>query len=611
MKNSASKKLLTALVASGILFQSSYTVFAAENMNFQLDQITVTASKFKQSVATTPVAVTVVTAKEIEAKGAKNVGDALQGVPGVNVTKAGGLGGVQKVYINGTDKVVYMVDGKRINLPQGIASGAAGFDVGTLIALENIERIEVVNGGGSALYGADAVGGVINIITKKGSGKVSTSIDTEFGNNNLRTYRIINSGSENGWSWFLSGNKEKTDGQRQNDYFDGKSFSGRVDKELSKTENITFNFDYVGSSKGLPGSLTYPSATDFGNLLRQNWGITYKKKNNNYESIVRYYDNNQTYEGFEYYEEFNHSNKVRALEIDTNIKLDDKNILSWGTQWLKEKVKSTLESNTERERTVKAVYVQNEYRWNKKWAMTAGLRFDDNSQYGTNWLPKVAFSYQADDSTNYFINWGKVFRAPSFDDLYTNYYGMNGNPNLRPEKGWMAQAGVKKKINSNNEVVLSIFQQKLDDAIKWIEIDPDTYQWGVENIDKLKATGVNLTYSTRWNDNFSTNISYTYTDSHKQDGSSIGQPFNSFSVGVNYQNGKYSHSLYSYYTDNAGTSPNQVPSYVIWNTNINYQLDKDTALYLNGINLFNKKYQPVAGYPGQERTISFGLKQKF
>jgi len=598
-------KIAVAMAASTLLCVNH--VWAAEATVFQLDQVTVTAERIAQTVGNTPANVTIITSAELKNRGAQTLADALTGVSGVAVQSYGGSGQKAIPYILGTDRIVVLIDGKRMNLPQGIGVGSGGVDVNTITLGDNIEQIEVVHGGASTLYGADAVGGVINIITKKGEGTTKTTATIASGNDNAKYYGLTAGGQEKNTHWQIASNKASDDGQRSNSAYEGKNMSLRLDQDLNKGENLTFTYDYYGSHAGIPGSLSYPSATDWQEIVRRNWSVSYTKEHTAGSRIFRYYDNEQTYSG-ENYGSFRHENTVRGFDYQDSAKLDSSNLVTWGSEWRKDEVVSTAEGNGPVSGITKAFFLQNQHDFNANAKLTVGVRRDDNSIYGNHWLPQAAYLYRLNANTSYFANWAKVFKAPKFDDLYGNDgYGDTGDPNLKPETGWTAETGIKSKLNSRNEATVSIFRRNINNAILWTA-DPD-FTYHPHNIAGYKANGLNFTVTSKLSDVTTTNVGYTYLDSRDQNGNDVGDPRHSFHVGINIHQDKLTQAVYGIFQDETGTATKRVNSRFIVNANTNYTISKDTSLFLTVNNLFNKQYQAVNGFPANGRTVLLGLKQ--
>lgn len=609
------RKVAAALAAGTLLLSSP--AFAAEDTGFQFDQITITADRISQTLAETPENVTVISNQDIQDKGAKTLADALTGISGVIVSSYGGIGDKAIPYILGSDRVVVMIDGKRMNLPQGIGSGRGGIDLNSyLISSDTIERIEVVKGGASVLYGSDAVGGVINIITKKGEGTTHVNTSIAAGNYGGRSYEISASGQENKTHWQFSGLQESTDGQRSvNSDSKNKNFSLRIDQDLSKNEGLTLTYDYYGNHAGMPGYITntadYSSATDYQDILRHNWSIAYNKQHSDGNSTIRYYENDQLYTGknddpafSDPY--FRHQNIVKAFEYQDSNKISNNQVLTWGGEWHKDKVSSTKSVGNTHENTTKALYLQDQIGIAAKDTLTIGLRYDDNDLYGNHWLPKVAYLHQATKDTSYFANWNKVFKAPNFDDLYGDYgWGMTGNPNLKAETGWTAEFGVKTKMSKVTEASLSIFKREISDAINWAMGSNGEYH--PYNVDQLTTSGVNASLISKLSKATSLDIGYTYLSSHDQNNTWNGDPHHSFHLGLNIHDNKISQSVYGIFRDKG----KNISSSFIVNTNTSYSIDKNTSLFLKVNNLFNKQYRSFDSYynyPANSRNFLFGVK---
>ena len=611
--------MLCALVTGALVAQSAAVTYAAEQQEeYSLEQVVVTANRVPQTVASTPADVTVVTAEQIEQKGAKNLADALEGVPGVVIVRNGGPGEIAVPYILGTDRVIVLMDGKRINLPQGIGSDNGGVNLSTILVGDNIEKIEVVRGGNSVLYGADAVGGVINIVTKKGIGKAKTQVDIGGGSNSTSKFNISQQGEENGWHWYVTGMQENTDGQRPLSDYKGKNSTFRLDKDLSKTETLSMNFDYYSSHANTPGNITGTWVPTIEDYLRHNWSIAYSDKHVGGEKTIRFYNNEQERTSVipTYFSQYFYKNTVRALEYQDSKTVNKRNDITWGGEWRKETVTTAdYGTNPSRDRIVNAIYLQDRYKINDRTSSIIGMRYDHSDQYGTNWLPKVSIIHEIDKKTNYFINWNKVFKAPKFDDLYTPFNVMwgGGDPNLKPETGWSAETGIKKQLNKESEMTVSLFKRELKDAIKWVVTGT---QYNAKNIDHLTDQGATIAFTTRLSPVFVANIGYTYLDSRDQNNRQQ-SPYNNFNMGLNFHQGKFTQTISGKYVDKNYTYDDSISavyktnSYFIWSTNLNYAISKNQSIYLNVTNLFNKKYQEVRDYPAQERAIFLGVRQSF
>lgn len=596
------QKIILALAAISIA--TAGQAWADAPPVFQLDQVTVTADRLPRKVNATPGSVTVITGEQLRLKGARTLTDALHGVPGVHVQCYGGAGQKAIPFILGTDRVVVLQDGRRLNLPQGIGTGAGGIDLNTVLLGDNVEKIEIVRGGASALYGADAVGGVINVITKKGAPSPA-ALTLAAGNYGGRHYDFTAADRDGKTSWRLQAAKDLGDGQRPNSAWDSRALSFRLDYDCAPAAAITFTYDYFGNHSGIPGSLKYPSLTDYQDTVRNNWSLGYQAG----DRLLRYYANNNRYSG-DSSGTFDHRNTVRVLEYQDSSRLDAANLLTWGGEWRRDKVESTAEGNTPHTGITRALYLQNRWTLNRRAELTLGLRRDASSIYGVHLLPKAAFWYQATPATGYYANWGKIFKAPKFDDLYgDDGWGNTGNPDLKPETGWTAEVGVKSRLSPAAEATVAVFRRDLSDAIKW-QMDPD-FTFHPRNLDRYRADGLNAAVTLALSPATTGDIGYTWLKSRDHKGEPAGDPRHSFQAGISITDGRWTQKITGVYQGESGLKAARVSPRFVVNTHSAFQLDKKTSLFLTVNNLFNRQYQGVRNYPAQERTFLLGVRQEF
>ena len=284
------KKMVLASLALGMLYSGTAVCQAeAVAQDDDIVDVVVTAERMPSSRMSTPADVTVITAQQIEDNHYSDVGEALQHVTGVIVNN-GSTGGEQQVILNGDQRVVIMVDGQRINNDQGVGSGRASASLGMIPSVKNIERIEVVKGAGSALYGSDAVGGVVNIITKKGS-KLETTIDLNTGSFGTHNYELTNQGSEGDWSWFATAGIQKRsyykfkntsgeDVRRDNSDYSNDSLSFRVDKKFSDSDSLKLMYTHRQQDVG--------ELSRWGGSLRVNQNYNYGSITYNFKTITQF-----------------------------------------------------------------------------------------------------------------------------------------------------------------------------------------------------------------------------------------------------------------------------------------------------------------------------------
>ena len=251
--------VVTASVLAALLL-GGYTGFAADSV-YELNLVVVTANKTENKVFDTQANIDVVTREQIEKEHYTDLGDALKHIPGVNLQNYGSSGDnytSNRLYINGKTRVVVLIDGMRANTNGNASSVLSPSEFANM---DTVERIEVLKGSASTLYGSDAIGGVINVITRKDSEPgVHTSVSLEAGSYNKRVYRLTNHGYENGYYWMFSAQKSKIGdykdghGNRVWQDVDAKDYNFMFGKELGNDSDITFRYDKYKSDYMRPNS---------------------------------------------------------------------------------------------------------------------------------------------------------------------------------------------------------------------------------------------------------------------------------------------------------------------------------------------------------------------
>ncbi len=602
------KKHLLACTLSSIMLASSGVVMANETpQEFSLDSIVVTASRIEQTLLDAPAAVSIITQAQIQEKGAITLADALDGTPGVIISRYNGRSGTAKPYIAGTDMVVVLLDGVRLNTVQGSSNG--GIDLNQFgIDPETIDRIEVIQGGNSALYGADAVGGVIQIFTKKGAKTPVNTFGIALGDDGQAQYKIGTSGSKGKYDWRFNGSYYDTDGYRPNSYGRDKDFSLHVGRQTNGG-NLTFDYNYGYHKSGFPGYITSPSLTDYGYSNNHIINLGYQKD----DFSLRYYYKNRDYRGIQF-TKFDHEETTNGLIYQDSKKLSGSNMFTWGADLSVATVNTNVYSG-EKNRWRRSFFVQDQMTFGK-FILTPAVLHEMNNDFGNKTLPKISGVYKFDDKTSYFANWGKVFKAPSFNDLYWiedwgGGMGMFGNPDLKPESGWTFETGLKRQFDENTNASITFFNRHIKDRIAWMDMGSGV--WRVQNIDSYKAQGVTLAASKKFDKHWQLDTNYTYVDTDATS-PTYSEPRNQFYFGIKYENKKYKHSLSLESlsaNDQSIVTSTHIAGYATLNTSVQYKVAKDQRIFLNVNNILDKKYEQIKNYPANGINFMLGWDIKF
>ena len=261
-------RIIMVVVAIGALFLPAANVSATEE-GVQLKEMVVTATRTEKEQQDVTQSVTVITAEDIKKSGATTAAAVIERTSGVEVNDYGARGSLNNISIRGANyqQVLVLLDGRRMN-----SASAGGFDMSNLpVLVDDIDRIEIVRGPSSALYGSDAVGGVVNIITKKTT-TAETSITGEAGSHGYQSVGVANANKLDKFSYALSAGKEKSDGFRDNSKLDKTLVGARFGYELTQDSSLEMSADYLEKQIGVPGSDQFPSP------LAKEWDRTSRDK---------------------------------------------------------------------------------------------------------------------------------------------------------------------------------------------------------------------------------------------------------------------------------------------------------------------------------------------
>ena len=617
------------------------TTFAAENLQeFALEDMVVTATRTESKMVDVPVNTTVISAEKIADRHYLDVADALKDVPGATVLDTGVGAGEKKVVLNGDDRVLVLVDGKRVNFDMGAASGRSSYDLKMLPDVSLIERVEIIKGHGGALYGSDAVGGVVNIITKKmdhSYGKVSMG----FGSQQARDAKAMYTVKEGKTGVMVAASKYKQGYYKYKDVadkttkrwnkdsdYENEKVSLKIAQELTDTSNLEFEYNYTKAD----GNVPYGYATTQSDKKTNNFGLKYdwllKDKDAGYVQLY--------YNKYKFLSSSTLEEKDKGFEVQQAITASENNKLVVGASY-----RNAEASNDGRNYAAKynekinnkAIFVSNQWEFTPSWTLDTGVRYDKHSTAGSKTTWSAGLNKKFDENSHAYFNWGQVFKAPTLDDLYYNASGMYGNPNLKAEKGDTWTIGYGTKIADKTSLNVNYFQSKLEDAIKWVDIG--NYESEVRNIAHQKKNGIEISVNHELNDNWDLEASYTHVrvrnDNNDGNGYVRDTSYlpNMYRFGVRYHDDLWNADLFLRGGSGADTgvfknsygydAQNYLDSsFITLDASVSYKATKDLSFYAKGYNLFNKAYAESAGvssatykYPAQGRRFIIGAEYTF
>ncbi len=587
------------LVANTLLAQESY----------DLGEITVSsASKSEQSIKDVTSNVEVITGAELEEKHVKTVSEALNTLSGISVTSNGGLGQLDSLFIRGIDskRILILIDGIRYNEPTGLS----GAPLAQLI-IDDIEQIEVVKGAQSGIWGADASGGVVNIITKRAKKGTHGSILFEAGSFKTRKYIATVSHRSDDYFIKLNGSRLTTDGfsafEAKKDDADYGKRGDELGLERDGYRNITYSIqggvnlsenDKVDALyKNIHATYDYDSST--GDNLTNQAKINHTFKSTNYyhktertdtkltASQSRFDREQGTFNTLSYVNEF-------AVQSKFNYNLEDMILIGANKQNFEDK-KNEVKYNTT------ALFTSNLNKFDNL-ILSETLRYDDNSKFDEKVTGKIGIKYNFNQDTFISSNFGTAYNAPTLGNLsYT--------PTLKPEttKSFDLSLGYK-------SLKVTYFENRITDMINYSFV-PSFHYINEEGESRLK--GVEIDYKKEILPDTLFSLNYTRLSAKNKDGEVLARRAkDTVKFGVDYYgfdklhlglNGEYVGERY----DDADEQGAQTGKYTVANFVANYDLTRDIKIYGKIDNITDKYYQSVDGYATSERAYYAGVKVSF
>jgi len=571
------------------------------------EYVFVTANRFEELLSDVPFTVTIIDEKEISNGGFRSLEEILRTVSGIEIAQTGSKGHLSSAFLRGsnTNHTLILLDGIPINEPSSYS-----FDL-SKIPIHSVERIEILRGPQSAIWGTDAIGGVINIITKKGKG-----VKGEFGYGSDRTINTSFYGSSE-ISKFIFGssfNYFSTKGNFENDDFKSKDISLRAGRNFQKGE-ISIFWRRIYSEVGIPLNMGAPSLKrrekSYQDIFQipLKWRIKSSELSFDFSFLDKKYDFSDPEDPWGYSKSSTHS-KVGRLSLYGRTPIFKTNTLFWGFEETISKVFDEgpwgININWEKVEE-RSIFVSNSWKPIKNLILEAGLRAGWNSQYGRHFSPRIAGSILLPENLRFKLSWGKGFRAP----IPLEFAGPFGNRNLKPERsdGW--EAGFDQSLfNGKFLWSISYFENKFSDLISF-----DYSSFKMANLKSAISKGAELTFSLFPLRNLSLETSYTYLKTEDQNREPLlRRPKNSFFARMNWEpfdklNIYIFHEIRGARRDIDEITYQYVenPSFDRTNLNLRFKLNNHFSLSLGVLNLLNRKIQEVYGYPSPDRSILFNL----
>ncbi|WP_078219693.1 TonB-dependent receptor plug domain-containing protein [Acinetobacter pittii] len=589
--------------AIAIAMGFSPVIFAEDTTNVtQLDPIVVTASKSAEKASEVPARISVIDEKTIEQNPLLNVSDIIQRDPSVYIKQSGGLGQISEISLRGTKSVHTLVlkDGARLNSQNELGPLYPAF-----LDTTDVQQIEILKGPASVQYGSDAIGGVVQLISKKPE-KTGAELTGIYGENN--TYKAIvnaNLVTDQGFYAQVGGQRLESDGTRifesqpQNEKagYDQKGYHAKIgffqenliDASASISENKgtnVFSNDYI----------TNTAQRQFENRV-----INTKVAYNILPDLIinAHYANVQDKQNVPAYGSYYNTENN---ESDLNLKwkfTPNQNILV-GATYNDANYKSNTILNSDKSVNSTGYYLQHQLK-NDLFDTQVGVRLEDNQRFGTHTVGQGAIRYHFLPNASVYANIGSAFRAPTLNELYSQW---GGNENLAPEESTSYEMGMNYDLTSNVSTNFSVYHTKIKDLI--------AYNAGTNtNIAKANFTGGEAGIKWQQDDLFlSTEYAYVKTENEKDNTEIAYRPRQTITVSTGLENAIYgiSASLIARsksYADSANSM--RVPGYATVDLNAYWNIIPNVKVFTNIQNVGDVQYREVLNtYPSNDWYVNTG-----
>lgn len=611
---------------------------------YQFSPIQITSEKTMIYLDNVSSSVTVLSDQQIQTSGAKNLGDLLKPVTGVYVSDYGSSGSRKTVSVRGSaaDQVLVLIDGKKINPVQ---SGTADLNQ---IPMENIQSVEILRSGGSVFWGAESIGGIINIITKDGRGIGDEFwIQAEYGSFHTQSISGQIAGKKHDIDYLLTAKYHSTEGtftfkenwrpssrSQQNNDVQRINISTKLGWTFAHRHNgrAEFYLDKGQTDGGVPGTIEFPtpnaekeddyisaslalSAHDFIPILKDDSAEVHLYQNR----MENHYVNPETPFSFE----GTHVNRASGFQANFHT-----STLQIGYDLRKDELESDIhqsgqEKTEHHERTKNGVFALADWEFpGESGKLKLGLRYDDFSDIDGIWTYEAGFNYKFHERFILRSNLARAYKMPSFNDLFwTSTSFALGNSNLAPEKSINVDLGIIVYPVRKARFEITYFRKDIADLIQWNSGAGGV--WRPINIDRVLINGVeNELYLPLMLDNdflLEATANYTFLSALDKSGSHatenkqlIRRPEHqaNISVSANYKHLLRFQTGWRYVGQRYITAANtkSLPAYDVTDLNLKLYMNENWEAGLKVKNLFDEKFVDVFDFPVPGRKIMANLK---
>ncbi len=593
----------------------------ARSAEVEVGQVVVTATRTEVEISDSPQPISVITKEEIRSTPDRTIPEIIQRAAGVQINQNGPIGSISSAQIRGSEagQVLIMIDGRRINDAQN-----GQFDLSNLpLSKDEIERIEVLRGGASALYGADAMGGVINIITKTPAKEPSALVSASFGRFGTQEYSLSTRWKPGDLGFGLFATRGRSDGFRPNSDNDSWVLGGELYYDFPWKGELKLSGRNIQKKIGVPGSINFPDLDDREKDNQTQFDLNYRDKiGSNVTLDFKGWQNiyRQTFDpgtqGFDTGSPTVNKSYATGGDFQATASIGTANLMTGGVEAIQNRVDSS--ASGVHKGTTGAIYLQDEIELVKPLTATLGLRYDMNSLFDNQLDPRAAVLVRLPWETRVRASVSRSYRAPTFNDLFWPATGFTeGNPNLPPEKAWSYELGGEKKFGELAIVKVAGFYRDVKNLILWAP--GADFVWRPSNIQSAHIWGAEteLVFYPMKGLSIPLNYSYLYPRDQSTGEPITNKPKHIVNAGVEYVT---SFGLKSsvkaryvrYYVNDTSTLNRD---YFVVDLRLGYEFKVYRKFKGEGFvsltNAFDRNYQINEGFPMPPQSLNGGISFAF
>ncbi|MBS3818861.1 TonB-dependent receptor [bacterium] len=573
------------------------------------EEVVVTATMTRRMVKDCSASVSVVNADDIQAIPASNALNLLENFPGIYVRRTGYFGRAD-IDIRGIGqrgrRIAVLVDGR----PEKM--GLFGCTVTHTFPLDNVERIEVVRGASSVLYGSEALGGVVNIMTHMPEEKFETDFTASYGSFDTRQFNFRHGGNLGKLSYFFTLDRRSSNGHRENAGYEGNALTGKVEYQWTEKMNMSLQMKYFDGRKYEAGPLDHP-LTDFWNdYERGAVDFSFQRQGEKDEVLLKLYRN---FGHHQFSDGWHSRDYVDGGVVRYTSRRIANNELTLGADFRLLGGKSYNFPRGSWEKNEQAVFFRDQYVLWEKWILSGGVRLHRDSLYGLEVAPHWGLVYQLNDSTSLRGTINKGFRSPQLNEIFMF---PAANKNLEPERVWNFEVGFSEQLAPWLNLDGAYYYMKGSNLIEMSQnpSPPPFYQF--MNTGEFVFQGGEFSLQAKIAPNISGLLFYTYLDPGNK---TKGRPGHKLDFSFRLREKSFYASLQAQYVTDyyAGDfATRALPSYFRLNSRLSYKLSSHLEVFLEMNNLFNQKYNIYVSIPGvasgvypmPQRNLNLGIKIK-